>query len=93
MNEGMLKSFLLQYGCECLLNSPHSSRFGGVWERQIIAAICRVLDAILLELGKHQPTNELLVTLLAEVSATVNARPITPISSDANDPRVLSLLH
>ena len=68
-----------------MFNPPHSSHFAGVRERQI-GTIRRVLDAILLELGKHQLTNELLITLLAEVSAIVNAQPITAISSDPDDP-------
>ena len=46
---------------------------------------------MLLELGKPQLTHELLVTLLAEVSAIVNTRPIAAISSDVDDPQPLSL--
>ena len=45
---------------------------------------------MLLELGKPQLTHELLVTLLAEVSAIVNARPIATVSSDVEEPQPLS---
>ena len=89
MDEGAVKNYLADQGCEWCLNPPHASHFGGVWERQI-GTIHRVLDAMLLELGKPQLTHELLVTLLAEVSAVVNARPIAAIPSDVDDPQPLS---
>ena len=54
-----------EQSCEWLFNPPHSSHFGRIWERQI-GTISRVLDAMLLELGKHQLTHELLTTLLAD---------------------------
>jgi hypothetical protein len=93
MDEGD-KTYLTEQGCEWLFNPPHSSHFGGVWERQI-GTICRVLDAMLLELGKHQLTHELLITLLAEVSAIVNARPIAatiPTDTDESQPLSPTLL-
>ena len=37
---------------------------------------CRLLDAMFAALGSAQLTHELLVTLMAEVTAIVNARPI-----------------
>ena len=42
------------------------------------------------ELGKTQLTHELLVTLMAEVVAIVNARPISALPSDTDDPQPLS---
>ena len=89
MNERALNSYLAEQGCEWLFNPPHSSHFGGVWERQI-GTIRRVLDAMLLDLGKHQLTHDLLVTLLVEVTPIVNARPIATIPSDTDDPHPLS---
>ena len=89
IDERTLKTYLTDQGCEWSFNPPHASHFGGVWERQI-RTIRRVLDAMLLELGKPQLTHELLVTLLAEVSAIVNARPIATIPSDVEDPQPLS---
>jgi len=75
IDEGAVKNYLADQGCEWCLNPPHASHFGGVWERQI-GTIRQVLDAMLLELGKPQLTHELLVTLLAEVSAIVHARSV-----------------
>ena len=42
------------------------------------------------ELGRTQLTHELLITLMAEVVAIVNARPISALPSDPDDPRPLS---
>ncbi|XP_070550618.1 uncharacterized protein [Ptychodera flava] len=39
---------------------------------------------------KQQYTHDLLTTLMAEASAIVNSRPITTVSSDANDPQALT---
>ena len=42
------------------------------------------------ELGKTQLTHKLLVMLMAEVAAIVNARPISVLPSDPDDPQPLS---
>jgi hypothetical protein len=42
----------------------------------------RILDGILLQQNKKALTHEVLPTLMAEVSAVINSRPITTISSD-----------
>ena len=72
--------------CEWHFNPP-GSLFGGVWEGQI-GTIRRVLDGMLMELGRSQLTHELLVELqMAEVSAIVNARPLVTVPSDAEQPQ------
>ena len=76
-------------GCEWLFNPPHASHFGGAWERQI-GTIRRVLDAMFAELGSAQLTHELLVTLMAEVTAIVNACPIALVPTDVDEPQPLS---
>ena len=89
MDQGKLEKYVRDQGCEWHFNPPHASHFGGVWERQI-GTIRRVLNAMLLELGGSQLTHELLVTLMAEVTAIVNARPITTVPSDTDEPQPLS---
>ena len=42
------------------------------------------------ELGSAQLTHELLVTLMAEVTAIVNARPIALVPTDVDEPQPLS---
>jgi hypothetical protein len=46
----------------------------------------RILDGILLQQNKKALTHEALSTLMAEVSAVINSRPITTISSDPESP-------
>lgn len=72
MDLGEIERFVIEQGCQWEVNPPHASHFGGVWERQIYT-IRRVLDGMFVELGKTQLTDELLVTLMAEVTGIVNA--------------------
>ena len=59
-------------------NPPHASEFGGVWEREIRTAR-KILDALLV----HQTlTDESLQTLICEVEAVMNSRPLTHVSPD-----------
>ena len=71
-----------------IFNPPHSSHMGGVWERMIGVARS-ILDSMLLGNSKNL-THETLVTLMAEVSAVINSRPITAVSTDPDDPTILS---
>ena len=86
MDFAKLQRFVTEQGCKCKLNPPHASHFGGAWEGQI-RTIRRVLDVIL---GKAQLTHELLSTLMAEVTGIVNARPLTAIPADVDNPQPLS---
>ena len=69
--------------------SGYLSLFGGVWERQI-GTVRRVLNGMLLGIGRAQLTHELLVTLMAEVTGIVNSRPISAVPSDIHEPQLLS---
>ena len=84
-----METYVKDQGCEWIFNPPRASHFGGAWERQI-GTIRRVLDAMFAELGSAQLTHEVLVTLMAEVSAIVNARPISAIPTDTDEPQPLS---
>ena len=88
LNEKKVEKFATECGCK--FNPLHASHFGGVWERQI-NTIPSVLDAMFTELGQSQLTHELLATLMAEVVAIVNTRPIAALPSDTDDPQPLSL--
>ncbi|XP_070550848.1 uncharacterized protein [Ptychodera flava] len=89
LDQDRIKKFLTTRDCEWIFNPPHASHFGGIWERQI-GTIRGVLDSMHYQLGKQQYTHDLLTTLMAEASAIVNSRPITTVSSDANDPQALT---
>ena len=90
LDQQMVEKFVAEQGCEWLFNPPHASHFGGVWERQI-GTVCRILDAMFMEIGSSQLTHELLTTLMAEVTGIVNSRPISAIPSDTDDPQPLTL--
>ena len=79
-----IEKWVTEQECRWLLNPPHASHFGGTWEQQI-GTVRRVLDAMMLQLEPHQFTHELLTTFLAEVTAIVNARPIAPIPTEADE--------
>lgn len=83
------KTFLYKSDSIWLFNSPHSSHFGGSWER-MIGITRRILDSML---GNHNISNlthDVLVTVMAEVCAIINARPLVPVSTDCENPEVLS---
>ncbi|VDI58104.1 Hypothetical predicted protein [Mytilus galloprovincialis] len=52
----------------------------------MIGVTKRVLDSILLENVKGGLTHEVLITLMAEVTAIVNSRPLVEVSTDPEDP-------
>jgi hypothetical protein len=86
---GEVKDFLNDKKVKWIFNAPHSSHMGGVWERMVGLAR-KVLDGILMGPGGKNLTHEVLCTLMAEVTAILNSRPIAPVSSDPDMPLVLS---
>lgn len=89
VDEGAVKKFLYDNGTIWRFNPPHSSHMGGVWERMIGIAR-RILDSMLLDMKSKSLTHEVLTTLMAEVCAIVNARPIVPVSSDPECSTILT---
>lgn len=70
-------------------NPPAASHMGGVWER-MIGVIRRILDSMLLNSRRGPLSHEVLCTLMTEVCAIVNGRPIVPISHDPDSPLLLT---
>ncbi|XP_062413389.1 uncharacterized protein LOC119222763 [Pungitius pungitius] len=83
-----VQNFLSQHGCSWVFNPPHASHMGGSWER-MIGLSRRILDGILLQ-DRVQLTHDLLCTLMMEVTAIINARPLVPVSTDPESPFALS---
>lgn len=83
------KQYLFNSGIKWIFNPPHSSHFGGSWER-MIGVVKRILDGMMLDPNNHNITHEALCTLLAEGTAIVNSRPITFVSTDPDSPFVLT---
>ena len=88
-NQAQIHNFLLQRNIKWIFNPPAGSHFGGVWER-CIRSVRKVMKALM-----HQQTldDESLATLMCEVEAIVNGRPITKLSNDPNDSEPLTPNH
>ncbi|XP_057209258.1 uncharacterized protein LOC130566061 isoform X1 [Triplophysa rosa] len=84
-----LLKYLHENGCTWEFNPPHASHMGGAWER-MIGVTRRILDGMLLQMYHNHLTHEVLCTLMAEVSAIINARPLVPVSSDPCSPYILT---
>ena len=84
-----VKRYLAEHGCSWVFNPPHAPHMGGSWERMIGIAK-RILNSMFLHLGSSNLTHEVLTTLMAEVAAIINARPLIPVSSDPADPVILT---
>nr|XP_049589529.1 uncharacterized protein LOC125977236 [Syngnathus scovelli] len=87
--QNKILNYLNSKDCTWEFNPPHASHMGGVWERMIEVAR-RILDSMLLQNKHTRLTHEVLCTLMAEVSAIINARPLVPISSDPSASVLLS---
>ncbi len=83
-----LTTFLTEKQCDFVLNTPHASHSGGVWERQI-RTVRNVLNATL-ALTPGRLTDSSLRTFLYEAAAIVNSRPLT--TDSLNDPNSLEPL-
>ena len=89
MDSGQIRRELLKQNCDWVtmeFNFPSASHMGGVWERMIRCART-VLDGLLRESSDARLDDELLHTLLCEVEAIVNSRPLTVfnMSPDPDD--------
>ncbi|KAJ8020558.1 hypothetical protein HOLleu_40182 [Holothuria leucospilota] len=89
VEKDLVKRYLLNHGCEWVFNPPHASSMGGAWERMIGIAR-RTLDGVLRDTKPSQITHEVFVTLMAEVAAIINARPLLPVSDSPELPSNLS---
>lgn len=62
---------------------------GGAWERMIGSAR-RILDSMLSKIHEGNLIHDVLATLMAEVSAIINNRPLVSVSTDAATPFILT---
>ncbi|XP_014824793.1 PREDICTED: uncharacterized protein LOC106904820 [Poecilia mexicana] len=83
-----MQKYLTDQECVWEFNPPHASHMGGSWERMIGVAR-RILDAMLLQ-QNISLTHEVLCTLMSEITAIINARPLMPVSADPDNPFILS---
>lgn len=62
---------------------------GSSWER-IIGIARRILNSMFLQLGPSKLTHKVLTTLMAEVAAIINAKPLIPVSTYPSNPVILT---
>lgn len=90
-NQAIISSEMVNREIDWVFNPPYAHNFGGAWEREI-----RTIRKVLAGLMSEQPrsfTDESLNTLLCEVEAVLNSRPLTPSSSDPTDLEAITLNH
>ena len=88
-NSQSIHSQLRQRGIAWKFNPPTASHMGGVWER-LIRSVRKILSALLSE---QSLTDEGLATLMVEVEAILNSRPLTPVTFDPKDDDPLTPNH
>ena len=88
MDNSRIHNELLAKNIDWKFNTPTASHTGGVWERQI-RTVRKTLAYLLKEFGVRLD-DESYRTLVCEVEAIVNSRPLTFASSDPDDLNPLS---
>jgi len=84
-----VEDFLATEGCDWKSIPPHGPHFGGLWE----AAVKSMKYHLRRTLGAQIATYEELCTLLTEIEACMNSRPLCDLSDDPFNPTCLSPGH
>ncbi|CAB3248514.1 unnamed protein product [Arctia plantaginis] len=89
LDEQSMQTAVSIHGTRWTFIPPASPHWGGAWER-LIRSVKVTLRVVLKE---RAPREELLTTLLAEVEAIVNGRPLSHVSVDVNSEESLTPNH
>jgi hypothetical protein len=84
-----IQDFLANEGCDWQFIPQHRPHFGGLWE----TAVKSMKHHLRRTLGSHIATYEELCTLLYEIEACLNSRPLCSLSDDPLSPTYLSPGH
>ena len=79
----------MKKGYKWIFNPPHAPHTGSAWQR-MIGVVRQVLEAMLVDAQPKHLTDKVITTLMAEVSAFINAGPFIPVSNDPDMPEVLT---
>ena len=88
-NQAQVHDFFMQREIKWHFNIPRASHMGGIWER-LIRSVKKILTPLLQE---QRLDDEGLATLLCQIEATLNARPLTTIPDDSQDLAALTPAH
>jgi len=88
-NDDVMIRYLTAEGIEWKFNPPGAPHFGGLWE----AGIKSIKYHLKRVIGNSRLTLEEMMTLLCQVEACLNSRPLTAMSTDPKDFRVLTPGH
>lgn len=91
MNHLKIDASLRRKSIQWEFNPPESPHMGGVWER-MVRSVKTSLNAILMS-DSISLNDYTLMTVLTEVEALVNSRPLTPVSDDVIDMEALTPNH
>ena len=84
-----IEEHLIQQGIRWKFNPPAAPHFGGVWEK-LVRSCKKAMYAVL---GNRSVTEDVLSTTMCLVEQTLNARPLTPVSSDATNLEAITPNH
>ncbi|XP_058827180.1 uncharacterized protein LOC131687146 [Topomyia yanbarensis] len=88
-HENQIADYFADEGIEWSFIPARSPHHGGLWEAGV-----KVAKSLLNKLGGDSRfTFEELSTVLSQVAACMNSRPITPLSNDPNEPQPLTPAH
>ncbi|XP_055604940.1 uncharacterized protein LOC129753170 [Uranotaenia lowii] len=85
----LISKYCANDGIQWHLNPPRAPHFGGLWEAAVKSAKHHIIRVI----GDHPLSFEDMQTLLVQVEACLNSRPITQQSDDPNDLEPLTPAH
>jgi hypothetical protein len=84
-----IRDFVATEGCDWNFIPPNAPHFGGLWE----AAVKSMKYHLRRILGSRVATYEELCTLVSEIEACLNSRPLCTLSDDPSNPTYLSPGH
>ena len=87
--QSSLKRSMANQGVQWVMIPPRAPHFGGLWE----AGVKSVKRLLRRQMGNIRLNFEELTTLLAQIEAVLNSRPITMMSTDPQDSQVLTPGH
>ncbi|XP_011879793.1 PREDICTED: uncharacterized protein LOC105568594, partial [Vollenhovia emeryi] len=86
---GDLANLLANNGTQWIFNPPSAPHFGGKWEAGVKSTKFHLRRVV----GDHLLTYEEMTTLLTQIEAVLNSRPLCALTDDPDDLNVLTPAH